>query len=141
MNLLLTKPEPTQKWLYIDVRTPIEFSSGHIDGAYNVPFKDGSIEGLKDNPHFAATMRQCFELSQSLILGCHSGARARAACSQLAALGYTSLAVHGDSLAGGRDHFGRLRAGWVAQGLPVTTAVELGHSYHELLNALSKRAE
>jgi rhodanese-related sulfurtransferase len=132
---LLTRAEPARKWLYIDVRTAIEFAAGHIEGAYNVPFKHGSVAGLKDNPDFAATMTQCFSRSQPLILGCHSGGRAKAACSRLVALGYSTLAVHGDSLAGSRDHFGRLTPGWLALGRRISTVVEPGHSYDELTKA------
>lgn len=129
---LLEHAEAGQAWSYIDVRTPIEFASGHIEGAFNVPFKHGSIEGLKHNPDFITTMLQAFPPTQNLIVGCHSGGRAKAACVQLASLGYTTLALHADSLAGSRDHFGRLSVGWLAQGLPVTISVEPGHSYAEL---------
>lgn len=128
----LETPDPARKWLYIDVRTPVEFSEGHIPGAYNVPFKHGSIEGLRNNPDFTPVILARFERSQPLIVGCRSGARAKAACSQLSALGYTTLALHEGSLAGSRDHFGRLNPGWLAKGLPVTTSVEPGRSYAEL---------
>lgn len=131
----LQTPDPARNWLYVDVRTAIEFSSGHITGAFNVPFKHGSLEGLSDNPDFAITMLRWFEPSRPLIVGCHSGARAKAACSRLSALGYTTLALHAGSLAGSRDHFGRLSPGWLAEGLPVTTVVDPGKSYAELQTA------
>lgn len=130
---LLQQTNGAPRWLYVDVRTPEEFSTGHIEGAFNVPLKHGSLEGLKDNPDFAPIMTQSFSKTAPLILGCHSGGRARAASAQLASLGYTAIAFHADSLAGNRDHFGRLSRGWLAEGLPVTTVVEPGRSYAELL--------
>ena len=40
-----------------DVRTPEEFSAGHIPGAYNLPISFGSLSGLYPNPDFAAVAR------------------------------------------------------------------------------------
>jgi rhodanese-related sulfurtransferase len=129
---LLGSVDSSEVWSYVDVRTPIEFAQGHIAGAYNVPFKHGSVAGLSENPDFSLTMTRTFDRARPLIFGCHSGARAKAACAQVAALGYTTLAWHADSLAGSRDHFGRLSPGWLAQGYEVTEVVEPGRSYEEL---------
>lgn len=133
---LMAPTESGPGWCYVDVRTPIEFASGHIEGAFNVPFKHGSLAGLTDNPHFASTMTHCFEPTRPIIVGCHSGGRAKAAYSKLVALGYTTLGWHCDSLAGSRDHFGRQSPGWLAVGLPVTKDSHPGRSYAELLQAL-----
>ena len=71
----------------LDVRTPAEFESGHIPGAYNVP-----LDTLGE--HTADLARH---LSEPVVLVCRSGLRADRACEQLAASGMPNLHV----LAGG----------------------------------------
>lgn len=71
----------------LDVRTPAEFESGHIPGAYNVP-----LDTLGE--HTAELARH---LSEPVVLVCRSGLRADRACEQLAASGMPNLHV----LAGG----------------------------------------
>jgi phage shock protein E len=67
--------------LLVDVRTPAEFSSGHIDGAINLPLDrlSGSQKKLgkdKDKP---------------IIVYCRSGARSSRAKSILEGAGYTAV--------------------------------------------------
>ena len=62
----------------IDVRSPAEFASGHIEGAVNVPvgaMKDDTL-GAKDQP---------------LIVYCASGTRSAMARSVLKSRGYTQV--------------------------------------------------
>ena len=64
----------------IDVRTPGEFETGHIEGAYNVPL-DLLGEHVAD---LAA-------LEHNVVLVCQSGARATKALEQLVAAGKSNL--------------------------------------------------
>lgn len=83
----------------LDVRTPAEFETAHIPGAYSVP-----LETLKE--HREELNRH---LDQEVILVCRSGARASQAGDTLAAAGLPSLRV----LEGGMD-------AWERAGAPVT---------------------
>lgn len=67
----------------LDIRTPAEFESAHIPGAYNVP-----LDTLGE--HAAELARH---LSDPLVLVCRSGLRADRACEQLAASGMPNLHV------------------------------------------------
>lgn len=82
----------------LDVRTPAEFESAHIPGAYNVP-----LDNLKE--HRAELRRH---LDQDVVLVCLSGGRAEQAESALAEAGLPGLHV----LQGGM-------AAWTASGAPV----------------------
>ena len=82
----------------LDVRTPGEFESQHIAGAYNVP-----LDLLGDHGHEIRT-----RVADPVILICRSGQRARKAEDALAATGMRNLHI----LDGGMT-------AWVAAGLPV----------------------
>ena len=82
----------------LDVRTPGEFESTHIRGAYNVP-----LDTLGEH---AAEIRAA--VADPVVLVCQSGARARRAEDALRSAGMPNLHV----LDGGVN-------GWVAAGLPV----------------------
>lgn len=64
----------------VDVRSPMEFSSGHLPGAVNVPLQELGAKaqalGAKDKP---------------LVLYCASGTRSAIARSTLRGLGYTQV--------------------------------------------------
>ena len=73
--------------LLIDVRTPGEFSGGHIKGAINIPvtaITTGIEQKVKDK-------------SKTLIVYCHSGSRSGSAKKALVRAGYTQV-VNGGSL-------------------------------------------
>lgn len=82
----------------LDVRTPGEFESAHIRGAYNVP-----LDTLGEH---AADIRA--HVDMPVVLVCQSGARARRAEEALRASGMPNLHV----LGGGVN-------GWLAAGRPV----------------------
>lgn len=67
--------------LVIDVRSPSEFSSGHLAQAVNIPMED------------LATVlpKQVTDKNQVLLLHCLSGTRSGMAKSQLRSLGYTNV--------------------------------------------------
>ena len=66
--------------LVIDVRTPSEFSSGHLPKAINIPLDQ--IETVLP--------RRVKDKSQVLLLHCHSGMRSGMAKKKLNALGYSN---------------------------------------------------
>ncbi len=63
----------------LDVRTPGEFASGHIDGAINIPVQElgGRLGELKDK-------------NKTVVVYCRSGARSASAAATLEAAGYTT---------------------------------------------------
>ena len=66
--------------LVIDVRSPGEFSSGHLANAINLPL--GEIE--------TALPRRIKDKNQVLLLHCHSGMRSGMAKKKLRTLGYAN---------------------------------------------------
>lgn len=86
----------------LDVRTPAEYDSLHIRGAYNVP-----LDSLSEH---AAEIRAT---NEAIVLVCASGQRARKAETALAGAGMTQLHV----LDGGM-------AAWSAARLPVVRGAE-----------------
>jgi rhodanese-related sulfurtransferase len=93
---LTTGPGPR----LIDVRTPAEFETAHIPGAYNVP-----LDLLREH---RTELRQ--HLDEDVILVCRSGARATQAGQRLADAGLPNVKV----LTGGI-------LAWQAAAAPVTT--------------------
>jgi rhodanese-related sulfurtransferase len=80
----------------LDVRTPEEFSAGHVPGAVNIPH-DKIAARLMDVPK-----------DKDVVVYCRSGRRSDLAAAALAANGYTRLGhLEGDMLA------------WEAKGQPV----------------------
>lgn len=63
----------------IDVRSPAEFSTGHLKGAINIPLQQ--IDALTSN--------YVKDKEQVLLLHCQSGMRSGVARNRLSALGYT----------------------------------------------------
>jgi phage shock protein E len=66
--------------LVIDVRTPSEFSSGHLPSAINLPLDQIEI----------ALPRRVKDKSQVILLHCQSGMRSGVAKKKLNALGYSN---------------------------------------------------
>lgn len=81
--------------LLLDVRTPMEFSGGHIPGAVNI--------ALQELPQRLAELPQ----GKPVIIYCRSGNRSRQAQQYLSRLGFTDIYDLGGIIA------------WQAQGLPV----------------------
>lgn len=76
----------------IDVRTPEEFATGHIEGAINIPF-----DAIK--PRLPALAK--IGKNENIVLYCRSGRRSAIAMQSFAELGYRNLQDGGgiDSLA------------------------------------------
>ena len=125
-------PPVDRVWSYLDVRTPEEFATGHVPGAYNIPYQLGDLAGLHPNPDFLGVAAATFAQHAPLIIGCRSGGRAAAAERALRGAGYTELHVHLGSLTGGRDAFGRVKDGWMEAGHAVTSTAIAGRTPAEL---------
>ena len=64
----------------IDVRTPAEYSAGHIEGAKNIPLAE-----------LAVRYSELGSLSDPIVLYCRSGARSRTAQGHLSKLGFEQV--------------------------------------------------
>lgn len=73
----MTSPSP----LVLDVRSPAEFASGHVEGAINLP-----LDTFAQSIESVAPDKQ-----QPLVLYCASGMRSAMACQYLAKLGYAQV--------------------------------------------------
>lgn len=67
--------------LVIDVRTPVEFESGHLSQAYNMPLDQ--VEDL--------VLKQVKDKSKVLLLHCQSGVRSKSAKERLERIGYKNV--------------------------------------------------
>jgi len=72
-------------YILLDVRTPEEFSEGHIPGAINIP--NETIGG--------AELTQLPDREQLIMVYCRSGNRSKQASEKLAAMGYTNVVEFG----------------------------------------------
>ena len=75
------------KWkLIIDVRTPEEFSSSHIEGAINIPYDQINAK----LPALSSTNKD-----ENILVYCRSGRRSEAAKQTLLKLGYKNVQTGG----------------------------------------------
>ena len=74
-----------QDCIILDVRTPQEFSAGHIPDAINIPVE--SI-GAEEPAHLP-------QKDQLIMVYCRSGNRSKKASEKLAAMGYTNIVEFG----------------------------------------------
>lgn len=80
----------------VDVRSPAEFASGHVDGALNLPLDRFVAEAFELLPNKDA----------DIVLYCVSGARSDMACRWLQQQGYTQ-ASNGFTVANVAEQTGR----------------------------------
>jgi rhodanese-related sulfurtransferase len=85
-----------QGLVFLDVRTPEEFASGHVPGAVNIP--------VKQLPDRLAELGK----GDRLVVYCERGPRAMAAVDTLSQAGYTDV-----------SHMTGDMAGWRSAGLPI----------------------
>ncbi|KAL4379805.1 hypothetical protein GQ457_02G006720 [Hibiscus cannabinus] len=93
---------------YLDVRTPEEFSAGHVPGAINIPYMYKLGSGMTKNPSFLAEVSERIGKYDEIIVGCQLGKRSLMAATDLVAAGYTGVT----DIAGGY-------AAWTQSGLPI----------------------
>ena len=68
----------------VDVRSPAEFASGHVDGSVNIP-----VDSIKSQLHL-------FKNKQQIIVYCASGMRSSAAKALLSSNGFTNVTNGGN---------------------------------------------
>ena len=120
--------------VYIDVRTVAEFSSGHPEGAVNIPvvFPDPA-RGMALNEEFVRVVEAHFPKDKKIIVGCQAGPRSEMAARLLDKAGYQDLSSMAGGFGGMRDPFGRVIApGWAGLGLPVSQESGEGVGYESL---------
>ena len=77
--------EKETDYLIVDVRTPEEFSAGHIPGAINIPNETIGNHEIPQLPN----------KKQLILVYCRSGNRSKQASEKLVALGYTNIVEFG----------------------------------------------
>lgn len=87
--------------IVIDVRTPAEFASGHLEGAVNIDVQ---------SPDFEAQIAQ-LDPAGSYFVYCRSGNRSGQAIDRMSSLGFTDL-----------TNGGSVESASAATGIPVVTA-------------------
>ncbi|CAO2829480.1 unnamed protein product [Amaranthus hypochondriacus] len=76
---------------YLDVRTPEEFSSGHVPGAVNIPYMFRLGSGMTKNPEFVEQVSSKFDKDDEILVGCQIGKRSLMAANDLHAAGFTGI--------------------------------------------------
>ncbi len=120
--------------VYIDVRTEQEFSSGHPEGAVNIPIAlPDPAQGMVINKEFAQVVEANFLKDKKIFLGCQAGPRSNRAADLLQGTGYQDVTSVSGGFGGMRDPSGRVIApGWSSLGLPVSQENGDGVSYESL---------
>ncbi|GAB4815791.1 hypothetical protein N2152v2_002837 [Parachlorella kessleri] len=96
--------------IYLDVRTPEEFTAGHAPSAVNVPVAVNSVGGQRQpNPDFMTQVKAAIADPRAQVLvACMGGSRSENAAAQLAQAGYSNVKHMADGF-----------RGWAANNLPV----------------------
>ncbi|XP_021748000.1 thiosulfate sulfurtransferase 16, chloroplastic-like [Chenopodium quinoa] len=76
---------------YLDVRTPEEFTAGHVPGAVNIPYMLRIGSGMTKNPNFLEQVKSQFSKDDEILVGCQSGKRSLMAANDLQSAGYTGI--------------------------------------------------
>ena len=108
--------------VYLDVRTPEEFSNGHVPGAINIPVMspDPLSRRMTPNPNFVATVEAAYPTSRKIICGCQMGGRSQYAADMLVQAGFPDVSNMAGGFGGAKDPMGRIVApGWLQSDLPV----------------------
>jgi len=121
-------------YVYIDVRTEYEFTSGHPEGAVNIPIAfPEPAQGMAINKDFAQVVEANFVKDHKIILGCQAGPRSNRAAELLQGTGFQNISNVRGGFGGMRDPSGQVVApGWSSLGLPVSQENGDGVSYESL---------
>lgn len=119
---------------YVDVRSTVEFNSGHPAGAINVPLfePDEDTGQMTPNADFVRVMQATFPPDTRMLVGCQAGGRSMRAAQVLESFGFTDVANVRGGFGGGMGD-----AGWVTSGLPVDTSAS---TYDALLDKADSEA-
>ncbi|WP_150460338.1 rhodanese-like domain-containing protein [Nesterenkonia ebinurensis] len=134
---LLQNKRPASQAVLIDVRTPAEFETAHINGSRNLP-----LDLLQKSPSTVAS-----SLPESAILLCQSGTRSQQAAQTLTQAGaehfqtlnggINAFVQAGGELLRGRQHWAMERQVRMGAGALVTTGILASHFIHPKLKWLS----
>jgi rhodanese-related sulfurtransferase len=114
-------------YAYVDVRTGVEFASGHPAGSVNVPLLVDGPRGRVLNECFVGEILARFPRDAKLVLGCRSGQRSLRAAELLESIGFEHLVDQRAGFDGVRDAFGGVvEPGWLGSGLAVETRMTSG---------------
>ena len=121
-------------YIYIDVRTEYEFSSGHPEGAVNIPVATPDpAQGMVINKDFVQVVEANFVKDKKIIVGCQAGPRSNRAAELLQGTGFKDVSSVRGGFGGMRDPSGQVVApGWSSLGLPVSMENGDGVSYESL---------
>jgi rhodanese-related sulfurtransferase len=123
-------------YIYLDVRSTMEFDRGHVPGSLNIPLMhfDVSRRQMVPNPDFQKVTEAVLAKDAHIICGCASGQRSNRAAELMQEAGYLDVASMAGGFMGARDPMGRVVApGWQDMGLPVSIESGEGTSYESLL--------
>ncbi|KAK9670708.1 hypothetical protein RND81_13G219600 [Saponaria officinalis] len=77
---------------FLDIRSPQEFSAGHVQGAVNVPFLlTLPASGMFMNPHFVPHVSSLFRKDDEILIGCQTGNLSLMALHQLLSAGFIGV--------------------------------------------------
>ena len=85
-NISIENYEPNSENILVDIRTPEEFSQGHLKDAINIDFFDDD---------FVQNFEKQFDKNDTIYIHCKSGGRSSKAVQLLEGLGYKNL-IHLD---------------------------------------------
>lgn len=123
-----------QGWIYLDVRSEVEFERGHPAGAVNIPLLHASPGGMQPNRDFMRVVEAVLPKTSKVVVGCQSGGRSMRATHLMEGAGYIDVVDQRCGFGGAHDPTGRLiERGWAAEQLPVESGQPAGRSYAELL--------
>jgi rhodanese-related sulfurtransferase len=106
--------------IYLDVRTPGEFTGGHVPGAVNVPVAVRGAAGMSPNPDFLDEVNVRFAKDTPIITGCLRGGRSLRAAGALIGDGFVNVVDMRGGWDGEMDAMGNIAyPGWQRRGLPV----------------------
>lgn len=124
-----------QNYVYLDVRSILEFDEGHVPGALNIPLLhfDPAARQMTPNAEFMKVVEANLPKDARVICGCASGQRSDRAAAQMLQAGYQDVANMAGGFKGARDPVGRvIAAGWIDHGLPVSKEAAEGTTYESL---------
>ena len=81
MDAAITQMAEEDNFILLDVRTPEEFSEGHIPGAINIPNENIGKSDITELP----------DKGQRIYVYCRSGNRSKQASAKLVNLGYSNV--------------------------------------------------
>jgi rhodanese-related sulfurtransferase len=121
-------------YMYLDVRSKMEFEQGHPAKAINIPIMHYDPRmGMYPNNDFVSVVEAAIPRDAKIVIGCKSGGRSARACEILTQMGYNNVTNVRSGWVGAMDNFGRiLEPGWSLLQLPTCQNCEPDSTYDAL---------